>query len=172
MNREQKAAVVASLKDSFAQSNASFIVKYPGMTVEQLQKLRNDLRSQGATLKVTKARLMKVAAQDNPDGEVMLPYYKDQIGLVFANQEAPSVAKVLKDFAKENEALTVIAGSLDQALLTESDVLKIASLPSKEILLAQVCGTLNAPITGLARALTMMQLKLLWTLTQNKQKKQ
>lgn len=172
MNREQKAAVVASLKDNFAQSKASFIVKYPGLTVEQIQKLRGDLRAQNAALKVTKARLMKLAAEGNPDAEVMLPFYKEQIGLVFAYDEAPAVAKVLSDFAKDNEALSVIAGSLDQSLLNEADVAKIASLPPKEVLLAQVCGTLNAPIAGLARVCTMMHLKLLWTLTQIGQKKQ
>jgi large subunit ribosomal protein L10 len=172
MNREQKAAVVASLKNSFAQSNASFVVKYPGLTVEQMQKLRNDLRAEGATLKVTKARLMKLAADGNPGAEVMVPYFKEQVGLVFANQEAPSVAKVLSDFAKDNEALSIIVGSLDQNLLTQADVVRIASLPSKEVLLAQLCGTLNAPITGLARALTMMQLKLLWALTRIGEKKQ
>lgn len=172
MNREQKAAVISSLKDSFAQSKASFVVKYPGLTVKQMQNLRNDLRAKGAKLKVTKARLMKLAADGDPGAEVMRPYYTNQIGLVFAFEEPAAVAKVLSDFAKDNKAMSVIAGSLDQMLLDQSDISRIGSLPSKEVLLAQLCGTLNAPIAGFARALNMVPQSLLWALTQIGQKKQ
>lgn len=172
MNREQKAAVVASLKNSFNASKASFLVKYQGLTVEQMQNLRAELRPQGGSLKVTKARLMKLASEGNPGAEVMAPYYKDQVGVVFALQEAPAVAKVLNDFSKKHPALSIIAGSYDAVLLDKSDVQKFATLPSKEVLLAQVCGTLNAPIAGLARALGMMHVKLLWTLKQVGEKKQ
>jgi len=172
MNREQKAAVIASLKNNFAQSNASFLVNYQGLTVEQMQNLRKNLRAQGATLKVTKARLMKLASDGNPGAEVMVPYYKDQVGVVFAMQEAPAVAKVLNEFAQQHKALSIVAGSYDAALLDKSDVERFATLPTKEVLLAQVCGTLNAPIAGLARALGMMHVKLLWTLKQVGEQKQ
>lgn len=172
MNREQKAAVVASLKNNFAQSNGAFLVNYQGLTVDQLQALRKNLRAQGASLKVTKARLMKLASDGNPGAEVMVPYYKDQIGVVFAMQEAPAVAKVLNDFAKQNKALSIVAGSYDATLLEASDVQRFAMLPSKEVLLAQVCGTLNAPIAGLVRSLGMMHVKLLWTLKQVGEQKQ
>ncbi len=171
MNREQKATLVASLKDEFSQSKASFLVNFRGLTVEQVQNLRKGLRSKGGNMKVAKARLMKLAAEDMPEAQVMLPFFKEQIGLVFAKEEVSSIAKVLSDFAKDNKALTIVAGSLDQALLDEVAIKKIASLPSKEILLAQLCGTLKAPIASLATVLTMVQLKLLWTLKQIGEKK-
>ncbi len=171
MNREQKATLVASLKDEFAQSKASFLVNFRGLSVEQVQNLRKGLRSQGGSMKVAKARLMKLAAEDMPEAQVMMPFFKEQVGLVFAKDEAPSVAKVLNDFAKDNEALTIIAGCLEHALLDESAVKRIASLPSKEVLLAQLCGTLQGPIAGLVTALTMVQLKLLWALKQIGEKK-
>ena len=172
MNREQKAAVVELLKQRFNASAASFLVKYQGLTVEQMQKLRAELRPQGGTLKVTKARLMRLASDGNPGAEVLAPYYKEQVGVVFALQEAPAIAKVLTDFAKKHPALSIIAGSYDATLLDTSDVQRFATLPPKEVLLAQVCGTLNAPITGLARALGMMPVKLLWALKQVGEKKQ
>jgi large subunit ribosomal protein L10 len=115
---------------------------------------------------------MKLASDGNPGAEVMIPYFKDQVGVVFAMQEAPAVAKVLNDFAQQHKALSVVAGSYDATLLDQSDVLRFATLPSKEVLLAQVCGTLNAPIAGLARALGMMHVKLLWTLKQVGEQKQ
>ena len=171
MNREQKATLVASLKDEFAQSKASFLVNFRGLSVEQVQSLRKGLRSKGGHMKVAKARLMKLAAEDMPEAQVMLPFFKEQIGLVFAKEETTSIAKVLSDFARDNEALTIVAGSLERVLLDEAAVKRIALLPSREVLLAQLCGTLQAPITGLVIALTMVQLKLLWALKQIGEKK-
>jgi large subunit ribosomal protein L10 len=171
MNREQKAVLVASLKDEFAQSKAAFLVNYSGLTVEQLQNLRKGLRSKGGRMKITKARLMKMAAQDIPEAQIMEPFFKEQIGVVFARQEAPSVAKILTDFAKEHEAMSIVVGSLEHRLLDKADITRIASLPSKEVLLAQLCGTLQAPVARLAIALKMIQLKFLWTLKQIGDKK-
>lgn len=172
MNREQKAAVVATLKDNFVHSQASFLIKYQGLSVVQLQNLRKDLRTQDATFKVTKARLMKLASDGVLNAEVMLPYYKDQIGVVFATKEASAVAKILSDFAKKNEALSIIAGSYDATLLQKADVQRFATLPSKEVLLATLCGTLNAPIAGFARVLNAVPVKLLWALKRIGEQKQ
>lgn len=171
MNREEKALVVASLKNEFAQSKAAFLVNYSGLTVEQVQSLRKGLRSKGGRMKITKARLMKMAAQDVPAVEVMLPFFKEQIGVVFAKEEAPSVAKVLNDFAKDHEAFSIVVGSLEHRLLDPVAITRIASLPSREVLLAQLCGTLKAPVARLAFVLKMVQMKLLWTLKQIGDKK-
>lgn len=172
MNRREKATAIDTLKGGFNQSNAAFLIGFQGLSVSDLQSLRKDLRAQGGQFKVSKARLMKIAAQGIPEAEVMLPFFKDQVGVVFADRDVASIAKVLKDFAKEHEKLVIVAGSLDQRLLDKIGVERIASLPSKEVLLGQLCGTLIAPVRGLAVALNMMQCKLLWTLKQIEEKKQ
>lgn len=159
MNREEKALLVASLKNDFAQSKAAFLVNYQGLTVEQVKNLRKGLRSKGGRMKIAKARLIKMAAQDIPAINVMLPYFKEQIGVVFVQDEAQSVAKVLNDFAKEHEKLSIVAGSLENKLLDKATIVRIASLPSREVLLAQLCGTLKAPIAKLAFVLKMVQTK-------------
>ena len=101
MNRQQKEAVIKAFKAELTESNAAFLVKYRGLNVSQLQSLRTDLRQAGGRLKVTKARLMKIAAAEIDGIDGFKEDFKDQVGLVFAKEEVPSVAKKLVDFSKE-----------------------------------------------------------------------
>lgn len=171
MNRQEKENVIKGLQESFANSQASFVIGYQGMTVQQMQTLRRQLRDSGGKMQVAKARLMKRAVEGLEDAEEIRPFFKDQIALVFAEQEAPTVAKVLHNFSKDNEALKVVVGRMDSQLLDAQTVTRIALLPSREVLLGQVCGTLNAPIQGLASVLNTLVLKLLWTLKEVEKKK-
>merc|ERR1712146_502076 len=92
------------------------------------------------------------------------PMLKHQLAVVFAREEAPAIAKMVYEYSKKNKQLEVVGGLLESSVLDKQAVIKLASLPSKEVLLAHVCGTLNAPISGLARAMNMMVLKLLFAL--------
>jgi len=143
MNREQKESVIRELQGDFAQSQGTFVVGVKGMTVAQLQSLRKDLRSQGGKLKITKARLMKIAIDDNKAVEGLQPFLKEQVAVVFSKQEPSAIAKVLFNFAKKNEILRLVAGTVEAQLLDAKAIGKIAQLPSREVLLAQVCGALN-----------------------------
>jgi len=153
MNREQKAIIIDSIKKDFAQSEASFIVGYKGLTVKQLQALRKELRSKNGTFRVAKGRLIKIAVNGLDGISELTPYFKEQIGVVFADQQAPAVAKVLYDFSKKNDAFKLVAGFFDARVLPTKDIERIATLPSREVLLAQVCYVLN-----------MQMVRLLWTL--------
>jgi large subunit ribosomal protein L10 len=164
MNRQQKSEVVDFLKNNFSENQASFLVGFQGLTVAQMQDLRRELRKQGGTLKVTKARLMKRAAVGLKCSDELAPFFKGQIGLVFADKETPNVAKVLYEYAKKHEALKLVAGCFEDSVLDGSSIVRIASLPSREVLLAQVCGTLKAPLTSFVTVLNMQTLRLLWTL--------
>ena len=171
MNRQQKEATVQALKEQFSQSSATFIVGYRGLSVVQMQGLRSLLRKDGATLKIAKARLLKRAVGDLEDADALTPYLKDQIGIVFASDESPMVAKALSSFAKDNNALQLIVGRFDGQLFDHQGVMRIATLPSKEVLLAQLCGTLQAPITRLVFGLNMQIIQLLLVLKQIADKK-
>ena len=164
MNRQQKETVVRALRESLKASKASFLVDYKGLTVVQMQQLRGQLRDKGGRLQVAKARLMKRAAGDLDGVEILLPFFKEQVGLVFAMQESPAIAKVLHEFSKEHKALELVAGCLEAQLLDVQAIVRMASLPSKEVLLGQVCCMLNAPISGLVRLLNMLILRLLLVL--------
>lgn len=172
MNREQKAIVIDALKNDFSNSKASFVVGYKGLTVKQLQKLRKELHAQKGKFKVAKGRLIKRAVMDMDSVTDLSPYFTEQIGVVFANAEAPAVAKVLHEFAKSNEALRLVAGYFDNRIVQSEAIERIAVLPSREVLLAQVCGTLQAPISGFVRVLNMQTIRLLHTLKQIAEKKQ
>ncbi len=159
MNREQKEAVIQSLKENFTSKPALFLVGYKGLTVAQIQSLRNELRQKGGTFKVAKTRLMKRAADGVEGADVLISFFKEQVALVFADQEPPAVAKVLKDFSNQHNKLQLVAGVFEQKLLDKEAITLIASLPPKEVLLAQVCGAIKAPISGLVGVLNMLLMK-------------
>lgn len=172
MNRQQKVEGVNFLENSFSGNSASFLIGFQGLTVSQLQRLRRELRKSGGTLKIAKARLIKRAIENVEGGQGLLPFCKNQIGLVFANDESPVVAKVLHDFSKEHAALSIIAGCLDSHVIDAYSVVRIANLPSKDVLRAQLCGTLNMPIASLANVLNVLTVRLLWTLNKIGEQKQ
>jgi large subunit ribosomal protein L10 len=156
MNRQEKETVVELLRDNMAHSQGMFLVGYRGLSVPKMESLRVGLRNQGGILKVSKARLMKKAVEGDSELRSFADYFKDQVALVFASGSVPGVAKALQIFAKENEGFEIIVGRMDHRLLTKDAVLRVAALPSREVLLAQLCGVLNAPIAGLARVLDLV----------------
>lgn len=171
MNRQEKENIIETLKSSFAANQTSFLVSYKGMDVAQVTSLRKELRDKGGTFKVAKVTLIKRAVHDLPSIQGLMPFLKDQIGIVFVDKEAPAVAKVLQDFSKQNEQLHVLAGRMDETILSKDSVFVLASLPSKEVLLAKVCGSLNAPIVGLVGTLHSLLAKLLFVLKAIEEKK-
>ncbi|MFI5332504.1 MAG: 50S ribosomal protein L10 [Candidatus Babeliales bacterium] len=171
MNRQHKAEIIQALHADFEGSAGAFVVGVQGLTVAQMQKLRAALRQQGGKLKVAKARLMKRAADDVAGPEHLKPSLKGQIGLVFAVKEAPAVAKVLHDFSKEHDSFKLIGGCIDTMMLDAASIERVATLPPKEVLLAQLCGTLKAPTTGLVYVLNALLVGPLVALKQLEEKK-
>ena len=140
MSRQQKQQEIADLKDMLHSSKAAFLVEYKGLTVAQMQSLRKVLREQNAHVRVSKARLMKIAAQDLAGVQDFSSQFKGQVGLVFACDEVPAVAKKIVGFAKDNEALTVVSGFFESTVPSRTDIGALATLPSREVLhLLRVC---------------------------------
>jgi large subunit ribosomal protein L10 len=156
MNREEKALVVQSLREGFERNKSAFLVGVGGMTVSQLQSLRKDLRSNNSSLKIAKGRLMKKAVAGLDGVDQLTEFFREQVGLVFVENEAPAVAKVLRNFAKENEALKLVVGYVDNRIYDKKSIERIASIPSREVLLSQLAAVLNAPMAGLARTLNQV----------------
>lgn len=150
MNREQKELVVKGLKDNFSKSQAAFLVSCKGLTVNDFQSLRKELRSNGAVLKVAKDRLVKRALDGIAGMEDLRPFLKDQLAVVFADKDATTVAKTLRDFGKKVEIFSVVAGYAESQLIDKNTFNVLASIPSREVLLAQLCGLLKSPMTKLA----------------------
>ncbi|MBP6891972.1 50S ribosomal protein L10 [Candidatus Babeliales bacterium] len=150
MNRQQKEKLVQELNVKFDQNEASFVVHCQGMTVAQLHELRLNLAKKDGELKVAKNRLMKLAIANFSECANLNAQMKGQTAVVFAKADFTGVAKVLYDFAKKNEELQIIAGCCEAQLFDKAGVAKLAKIPSREVLLAQLLGVLNAPIVQFA----------------------
>ncbi len=172
MNRQEKEVMISLLKDGFTTSSASFVVNVSGLTVSQLETLRKKVRQEGGKVQVAKVRLMKRALQNSEYAESLDPYLKKQIALVFAKNEAPALAKLICGFAKEYEAFSIVAGCMESTVLDQDAVKRIASLPPREVLLAQLLATMNAPVSGLVVSLHQTIAKLAYALRAIEEKKQ
>jgi len=170
MNRQKKEAVVADCRSLVEESQATFLVNYRGVDVSGLQSLRRTLRDNDGHMKVTKARLMKIAV-DGVDGiDAFRDELKDQVGLVFAKSDASTIAKELSNFSKDYSSFGIVAGFFEHRSLSKEQVNFLASLPSRDVLFGQIAGTLQAPISGFARLLNMMIVRLAFVLKQASEK--
>lgn len=174
MNRQQKELVVELFHKDFLANKGTFFVNYAGLTVNQMQQLRKNLREKGGALKIAKMRLVKRALADVEGVEGLVSHCKNQVGVVFAYDaaEVAGIAKTLEDFAKKNETLGLVVGCVDAHLLDKTAIGRIASLPSKEVLLAQLCGTMKAPLTSFVFGLNSVLVKLLVALKEIEKQKQ
>lgn len=171
MNRQEKEAVIRTVKDEFKNAKSSFVVGMQGMTVGAVQGLRKSLRLKGAKFQVTKNTLLKIAVKGSALEELSA-YFKDQIAVVFVDKDITGVAKILNKTAKENEKLTIIAGSLDSRVLDQAKVKYLASLPAEEIVKAQFCGALKGPLTKFANVLYQVRSRLAVIINQIAEKRQ
>lgn len=172
MNRSQKESLVGKLAEQMQSAPASFLVNYQGSSVNTLQAFRTKMRDKQAQFRVAKARLFKIAAQDVPGGPDFAELFKEQIGMVFSGEDVGGVARELVDFSKDNESVKVLSGFYESKVLSNEQVKYFASLPSREVLLGQVVGTMQAPIASFVRLLNMLIVRLLFVLQRIAEQKQ
>lgn len=143
-----KEASVAELTDLFRNSNAVLLTEYRGLTVAQLKSLRQSI-SEHATYAVVKNTLTKIAA--NAAG---ISSFDDQLAgpsaIAFVHGDTVAVAKSLRDFAKANPLLVVKSGYFDGNPLSEAEVMQLADLESREVLLGKLAGAFKASLFGAA----------------------
>lgn len=149
--REDKQAIVAEIKKYIEDSQASVFTEYRGLTVTQLAELRAELREQGTEYKVYKNTLVRLAATSA--GFDINESLTGPIAVAFASTDAAAAAKTLKKHADSTKILTLKGGLLGSSVLNEADIVALAKLPSREVLLAQVAGMLQAPLSKTARML-------------------
>jgi len=172
MNRQEKQVIIDAVKGDFQQSQAVFLVGMQGLTVESVQVLRKKLHSSGGKLRVAKNTLLKIATSGSQSGAVLAPYFKQQVAVIFAHDEVPGVAKLLYETSKENEKLILVAGTLQERFLAASDIKILATLPPKEVVAAQLCGALNAPMANTVGLMQQLVVRLLVVLKQIAEKQQ
>jgi large subunit ribosomal protein L10 len=148
LNRSEKQAVIDQVTGLAAKAQTLVMAEYRGITVADMTKLRNDARSKGVTLSVLKNTLARRAVAGS-----QFEVVGDQMTgpLIYGfSVDAVAAAKVVADFARANDKLVIRAGAFAGKALDVNGVKQLASIPSKEVLLAQLCGLLMSPISRTA----------------------
>jgi large subunit ribosomal protein L10 len=151
LNRNEKAAVVADVSGQVARSQTLALAEYRGLSVEHLNVLRRQARDKGVYLHVLKNSLARRAVAGTPF-EVAQPSMVGPLIYGFS-EDAVAAAKVLADFAKGNDKLVVTGGAYAGKALDADGVKALAAIPTKDVLLAQLLGLMQSPISRLARVL-------------------
>ena len=149
---EQKKQVVQELTEKVKSAQSIVLADYRGLTVEQDTALRNALRAAGVEYRVVKNTLTSFAMKEN-GLEGLDPFLNGPTAMALSSTDVVAPAKVLAEFAKKFEKLELKAGVVEGKVVDVSVIQTLAELPSREVLIARVLGSLNAPITGLAVAL-------------------
>ncbi len=148
MDRAQKAAAVAELKQTFSEVGVVVVTRNLGLTVAQSTDLRNKMRAAGATYKVSKNKLAKIAL-DGTDYLSLGDMLTGPVGLA-SSSDPVAAAKVAVDFAKTNDKLEIVGGAMGATALDANGVKSLATMPSLDELRAKIVGLLVAPATKLA----------------------
>ena len=150
---ESKKQVVATLKEKLTSAVSCVIVDYKGITVADDTKLRKELREAGVEYTVTKNTLLRFAAQET-GYDALIPSLEGTTALAISTTDEVAPAKILSKYADSSDGkFKIKAGFVDGEVLSAEKITEIGKLPSKEILIAQVLGGLNATIAGLAYAI-------------------
>lgn len=151
MNRTEKSELVSSLRGTFENASIVVVSHYIGLNVDEISDLRSKMRAAGASFKVTKNRITRLALEGTP---------YDQIGDLFTGPTAIAYsddpvgpAKVAVEFAKKNDKFVVLGGAMGDVRLDQDSIKQLATLPSLDELRAKIVGMLNTPATRIAGVL-------------------
>ena len=170
MDRNAKIQWRDSVIQALDKSGAVFLANYSGMTVEDLTMMRRDLKAVQADFHVVKNTIAQKAIEGR-DENVLSSLFKGQIGVVFAYGDAAAAAKMFSGAVKKFDKLKIMGGYMEKSLLTAPSIEKLASLPSREVLLSQIIGSLIAPHRGVLNVLQGVSRNLVQVLNAIKDKK-
>ena len=149
---EQKQKFVSELAEEMRNSVSGVLVNYQGITVDDDTKMRKALREAGVKYRVVKYSLTGRACDEVGFGE-MKQHLVGMTAIAISENDAVAPAKVLKEYAEKIESFQILAGYLDGAVVDADTVNKLADIPSKEVLIAKLLGSIKSPIYGFAYAL-------------------
>jgi large subunit ribosomal protein L10 len=160
MDKEKKRAVLSELETVFRDSNAVFVADFKGLSVTSLNQLRLKVRAAGGGFRVSKNTLTRLALSQG-GAESIRPSLTGNNALAYTSGDPVALAKILTDYAKDEERFNVKCGVLGARGLNAEDVKTLSKLPSREALIATLLGTLNAVPGSLVRVLAAVPRKLL-----------
>ncbi len=155
MLKSEKEKTVDDLKEKLSLTRSLILTDFRGLNVEDLSRLRRDLRKGGAEYRITKNTLIRMAARES-GYEAIVDYLKGPTGLIFSYQDPISPAKVLHEFLQKSDKPKIKTIWLEGKLFGENQLKRLATLPSKEVVLTQIVGSLNAPMVNFVGTLQGM----------------
>lgn len=170
MNREEKASVVQELSDKFAKASIAVVSDYRGLTVSEFEELRIALKKCDSEVKVAKNTLLRRASQST----VFAPlsdHFKGTTAVSLAYGDPVSPAKVLVEFAKGHEKLSIRSAVVEGKVLSFADLIALSTLPSREVLLGQLLSVMQAVPTSFVRVLNAIPQKFVYALQAIKEQK-
>ena len=170
VGRVLRTQLIDDIKEGLQTHNNAFLISYSSVSAAQINDLRKELKRIGADMFVSKNRLAQLALQQTHQDELSQSV-GGQMAFVWSNADAVALSKLLKDFSSKCQGVKVRGGVVAGGFLAEPDVERLANLPSREILLAQVLQTMLSPLTRLAGALNAKSQDLLSILKQLSEKK-
>lgn len=172
MDRQGKESLRKVAAERFSKSKAVIVAEYRGLTVEELTKLRIELRKASAEFKIVKNRIAKKAISiEQQSFENVSTSFKGPVGVVFAYGDSAAATKVALEFEKAHEKFKVTAGQLGGEAYNKSQLQVIADLPSRDVLLAQIIGSMVAPHRGVLGVLNGVTRNLVQVINAIKDKK-
>ena len=151
--KAEKAKVIDELEEEFGKCNVGILIDYRGLPTPEMNTLRHKLQESGSKYRVVKNTLARFAAKKTGKTE-LVNSLKGPMAIAFGYSDVSGTARVVTDYVRDSKVpLSITGGFLGNRLLNAADVATLATLPSREILLARVLGQMNAPITALASAL-------------------
>ncbi|MDR2017344.1 MAG: 50S ribosomal protein L10 [Syntrophobacterales bacterium] len=171
MERQKKEQVVEELGAKLKELNYMFLTEYSGMNVAQLTKLRRELRGVDAEFSVVKNSLLRIASEGTK-AEALKDRFAGPNAIICINKDPTSTAKVIAGLSKEMPNLKLKAGYLGDRAISVEEILKLATLPSREALIGQLMGLLQGMPQRLVYVLSGNLNKLMWTLNAIKTKKE
>ena len=169
--REERTAAIEALETSFKEASGIFLADNHKINVEKVTKLRSEFRKAGVRYVVVKNKLAQTAAK-RIGRDDLVTHFTGPTGVAITNGDATAPAKIIRDFQKDNKELFQLkVAYVDGNLFASEDALKLADLPSREVLLSQLLGCLQAPMGKFVGSLSGIFTKLTGTLTALKDKK-
>jgi large subunit ribosomal protein L10 len=145
LNKENKQQVVTELHEKLQRAKAVFLADFRGMNVDKATGLRDELRKANVEYKVVKNTLLELASRET-DKESLSPHYVGPTAIALSYDDPVSAAKVLSKFAKESQAIFKLkAAVLSGKVISVADIQTLADLPGREVLIAKLLGTMQAP---------------------------
>jgi large subunit ribosomal protein L10 len=153
MNKQEKSQEIEALKNELQSGPPTFVLAYRGLTVNQVSALRKKVRATSSRYRVVKNRLALRVIKGTPY-EGLAPHFEGPTAIAYSSKDPAALAKALEEFTKDNQGLQVKAGLVDGRVVDQQAIKALASLPSREVLVARLLSVLNSPMV---RLMTVMK---------------